>query len=112
MSGDPLDRFDNDVLVRAAMQGIEVEAAVRTPIGRLVVERAMDDAHDALLALIAADPTKVEAIRALQNRVTRAADMCRWIKEVIDTGQIAEAQIREEDGIAEDDAPGAPEADV
>lgn len=105
---DALDRFDNDVVFRTAREGIEIEADMASPIGRLVLERALDEAHDALVQLIVIDPENAKAVRALQNTVRRASDMCRWIKEVMDSGRAAEQQLEERDGLDEDEAPGHP----
>lgn len=110
MTADTLELFD-DVVFRAARQGVEVEKALSSPIGALIVQRALESAHDALLGLIEVDAENPATVRRLQNEAKRAADICRWVKEVLDAGQAAEKQLRQEDGIEEDAASGGADED-
>lgn len=54
-----------------------------------VLNRAADEIDQAVQELKQADPTNQDQIRKLQNTIQRNEDMGRWLREVMDEGDLA-----------------------
>jgi hypothetical protein len=89
----PLD--PNDVTVRAAVFGVQVQQFLDSEIGVYLIERADNQAETALKELVIADPTQPEVIRAIQNRIKVADSIVSWIREAIEMGDQATESLRE-----------------
>jgi Tfp pilus assembly pilus retraction ATPase PilT len=90
----PLD--PQDPTVRAAMFGKQVEQFLSSDIGQYLVERANEQAEAAIKELLVVDPTATELIRATQNRVKVSDSILSWLRDAIQMGEQAQAQLREQ----------------
>lgn len=76
---------EDDIQRRIAF-GIDAEAFLNSPLGRIIQGRAVEEVDDALEALKTVDPEDAKSIRDLQNRAYRAESVKQWIFEVIQDG--------------------------
>lgn len=83
-----------DPIVRTAMFGSQVQQFLDSDIGVYLIQRADEQAEEALKELVAADPDKPEVIRSIQNRIRVADSIVSWLREAIEMGSQAEEQLR------------------
>ena len=84
-------------LEKELLQGIKLgdsaEKLVDSPIGKFLIERAQEDALDAMNTLKTISPIETENIRALQNRIQCAENFETWLMEAIQIGNMSQEQI-------------------
>ena len=84
-------------LEKELLQGIKLgdsaEKLVDSPIGKFLIERAQEDALDAMNTLKTISPIETEHIRALQNRIQCAENFETWLMEAIQIGHMSQEQI-------------------
>lgn len=82
--------------VREIQQAIDlsfqVEAFLKSPIGKHLIKRSDDDVETAVEALKRVDPEDVKAVRALQNTISVAESIQYWLAEAIQSGHNAAEQ--------------------
>ena len=61
-----------------------------------ILHHARLEAADAYSSIATCDPFDGATIRELQWRITRFSDLCRWIRRIHDTGELAAADLTEE----------------
>lgn len=86
----------NDDTVRAAIFGAQVEQFLDGEIGQYLLQRAADEANEAMEQLSTADPEDPKKIREIQNRVKVADLVLSWLREAIVTGDVAQQKLRED----------------
>lgn len=65
----------------------------QTALGQQVQSMALQDEHEALLALAAVDPLDTKAVIAAQTRVKVPAMALQWLLEIIAHGENAQAEL-------------------
>ena len=81
---------DDMQTIRATVAfGLDVEAFMRSPIGRYLTQRANTDRDTAMEALKDADAEDPKAIRKLQNDVRCAGNFLIWLGEAVTEGENA-----------------------
>jgi hypothetical protein len=80
---------DNEMLVRRALFGKQVEQFLSSEVGRYMVARAEDQKSDALAAFKSCDVEDVQNVRALQNKVKLAESIVQWMAEAVSDGLAA-----------------------
>ena len=90
MSNDPVLGLTQQ---RLAEMSMEIEAQLSATQGAapilLMLGLAREEAALALAELAGADAEDAKAIRALQNVISRYADMIRWLRDISTSGQEA-----------------------
>lgn len=86
-------------LTKQARLSIQVEAEITSKAKSepllVILHTAKEDAAEALADLATVDATDEKAIRALQNRVARFADMVDWLRQMLAAGPEAERELDE-----------------
>jgi hypothetical protein len=90
---DQLDASELRELYATVELGLDVQAFLRTPVGKYLWQRASDERVDALADLVDVSPADTEAVRALQSTIKRADSILFWLNEAIEAGKNAEAQL-------------------
>lgn len=73
--------------------GLEVAQFLRSPIGQYLLCKAAEERIDALADLVDVAAEDYAAIRNLQSIIKRADSLEFWLKDVIQAGVNAEAQL-------------------
>lgn len=94
------DLDPNNVNVKDAVFGKEVEDFLHSPIGDFLIQHAEREGESALAMLKKIDAAKTEEIRKLQNIVQRAENFVVWLGDAVTAGHQA---IRVLDGEEEED---------
>lgn len=104
----PTDLFDADTLASMRMRdlrialvtdAIDVQAELRDSLAlRLVLRRLTDDATAAMMEFAFADLGNHAKVMGLQGRVFCMMYLDKTLRDIQERGQVAEAQINEEDG--------------
>lgn len=94
----PFDPFKNDPLINRARLGIEAEAFMKSSLGRYLVSTAEEQIRVLTEDLIQADSDDAKVNRDIRNDIHVCKMFLTWIEEAIDSGRLAEAQIRENEG--------------
>jgi len=84
-----------DDLIREAEIGDEARKFVESELGKAMLDRADQQLRAAQEALETVDPTKIEEIRSLQNKAQMARNFGEWVVELIDRGENALTQWRQ-----------------
>lgn len=87
---------DEDPRYAEVRLGVEIEAFLGSPVGRLISRRAKVLMDVALSLLASADPEDAKGIRELQNQHWRASTVMGWLVEAIREGAHAEADLTAE----------------
>jgi len=91
---------DTDHFVQIARTGIDAEVFMRTPLGKFLESKAMAEEADALAALVDADPEDAKVNRELRNQIHVSRMFLVWIRDAINAGRSAHAQLQEMDELA------------
>lgn len=67
---------------------------------RDILERAREDAGDAVTALVNADPFDAKNVRELQWKVQRFNSLWEYIKEILEEGRSAQSDMNDEESAA------------
>lgn len=78
--------------------GFDVEAFMKTDIGRYLTARANDEIEKALDALAEVNPEDPKAIRAIQNDLKCAQRFLSWMGEAVSVGENAQSTFIEQEG--------------
>jgi hypothetical protein len=81
-------------LLRAARLGIEVEAFLRTPVGKYLHSKALSEIEAATELLIEAQPDDERKNREIRNQIHVARMFLVWMSEAINVGEAAHEQIK------------------
>ncbi len=84
-------------LFTAVEMGLDAQAFLESRLGKYLVQRAEDERDEAMDELKGADSDSPKLIRSLQNRIWRAEQFQYWIAELIQSGNLAEEQLKEMD---------------
>lgn len=86
----------NETLEKARL-GIEAQSFLRSSLGQYLLERAKVDDERLMAELRTVKPSEFERIRDIQNEL-KVIDMFNdYLEEIINSGHLAEQNIREED---------------
>lgn len=92
-------RMEHDPDLRAAALGVELEAALRSPLGNLIVKRAQKQAADAKEELANTDIHDTKRLAELQVAARTGDAIVQWIKEAIEAGlQAHDRMVAKESG--------------
>jgi hypothetical protein len=80
-------------LLKTVELGLDVAQFLRSPVGQYLMQKADDERADALADLVDVSPRDPEAIRALQSTIKRADSIQFWLKDAVQAGINAEAQL-------------------
>lgn len=86
------DTADKELEAIAA-GGMDVEAFMRSTVGRYVLNRAQEEIEEARTQLEAVDPEDPKAIRDLQFVIAVARATTSWLSEAVAEGKNAEEQL-------------------
>lgn len=81
----------------AVEMGLDAQQFLGSRLGKYLIKRAEDERDDAIDELKGADSDSPRLIRSLQNRIWRAEQFQYWIAELIQSGTLAEEQLKEMD---------------
>jgi hypothetical protein len=73
--------------------GLDVAQFLRSPVGKYLMQKADDERADALADLVDASPVDAETIRTLQSTIKRADSIQFWLRDAVQAGINAEAQL-------------------
>lgn len=77
--------------------GFEVQAFLRSNIGKYLVQRAETEVEDAVEALKVVDPEDPKAIRDLQAKIAQAGSFQYWLAEAYQAGENAQRELTSEE---------------
>jgi uncharacterized protein YbjQ (UPF0145 family) len=80
-------------LLKTVELGLDVTQFLRSPVGQYLMQKADDERADALADLVDASPADAETIRALQSTIKRADSIQYWLRDAVQAGINAEAQL-------------------
>jgi CHASE3 domain sensor protein len=83
---------DQDELIAEAEIGDAARKFIESDLGKAMLDKADQQLRAAQEALETVEPTKIEEIRALQNKAQIARNFGEWIVELIDRGDNALTQ--------------------
>lgn len=94
-----LSRFDpqTQLWLAEVQLGDQIEAFLKSPVGRYLLGRADQLKETAVVALCAHDAEDPKGIRALQNDIALCDRFQGWLEEAVLNGTNAEAQIKHRD---------------
>jgi hypothetical protein len=84
-----------DPVVRSAVFGAQVQQFLDSDIGTYLVQCADEQAEAALKELVQADPSDVERVRSIQNKIKLADSVVGWLRDAIVMGEQAANSLRE-----------------
>lgn len=87
---------EEDLLIDKARLGIEAEKFLNTPTGKCIQNKANNDLHKCMEAILNPANQDIQAARD-EAMIIRAA--MGWIVEIIDEGLYAEEQLKEIDAL-------------
>lgn len=73
--------------------GFQVEAFLQSDIGKHLVARADEQVESAVEELKEIDPTHVEGVRLIQNRIKVAESIQYWLADAITSGHAAQDEL-------------------
>ena len=82
----------DDELLSMARMGIDAESFMRTPLGKFLLKKAIEE-------LIDVDPTDVKEATAIRNRIHVARMFKVWMSDAITIGHSAHDQLKELEGM-------------
>lgn len=91
------EQSDNRELINQIDFGMQVEAFLGSEVGKYLIGRAEHDVEEATEQLKNADPENPKLIRTLQNKIKCAESIQYWMAEAIQSGHLAQMQLREQD---------------
>lgn len=91
------DQEQNRKLFADVDFGMEIEAFLRSKVGKYLLARAEDDREKGVAELLEADPSNMAKILQLQSQVKRADSIQQWMAEAIQQGTYAQQQLMEQD---------------
>lgn len=91
------EQSDNRDLIHQIDLGIQIEAFLGSDVGKYLIGRAEHDVEEATEELKKADPENPKLIRTLQNKIKCAESIQYWMAEAIQSGHLAQQQLREQD---------------
>lgn len=77
---------DQVIMIRKAVFGKQVEAFLGSDIGKYLLARALEQKEAAQAEFLEINCADVEKVRQLQNRITQANDIARWLADVVGDG--------------------------
>ena len=86
----------DDPVVSDAVFGEEVKNFLGSRVGSYLIAAAKDEADRAMYAFSQVDPTKPEAIMAIQVRLRAAGLVSNFLAEAINRGRQAVQQLRDD----------------
>lgn len=89
----PDDLKDRNAIQKRIAIGLDVQAFLNSDLGQHILDRARDEALEAMNALKQIAPTKTDEIRELQNTIYRAESFEGWLIEALDIGRVSEEQL-------------------
>lgn len=81
--------------------GIDANKFEESAFGQYLLNRAAQEAHNALMKFKTVDPGDIDAIRKLQFEIKRYEDFERWLSEAIREGKAEYEQYIEEQNRSE-----------
>lgn len=90
---------EHEVLVAEVLLGEDARVFMSSDVGRYLLGRAEQEAHEAAHKLKRVNPWRRRRIMELQNDIWRAESVRDWLLEIIQAGQAAEhaLEVREID---------------
>lgn len=89
----------NKMLLEQGALGEDAKAFIESPLGRLVLTQAHEEAREALSKLRTVHPWRRRKITELQNQVWRAEAFEGWLRGLIAIGSQAVAEYDRRSGI-------------
>ena len=86
-----------DSLLEKARLGIEADTFLSSNLGRKLIEKSREETEKACVRLLEVDPTDARAIARCQMDALVSQKAIEWLAIMVQEGNIAEMQIREED---------------
>jgi geranylgeranyl pyrophosphate synthase len=80
------DDEDQVIMIRRAVFGKQVEAFLSSEIGKYLLARALEQKTEAQSLFLEINCEDVEKVRQLQNRITQANDVARWLSDAVADG--------------------------
>lgn len=80
-----------------AKLGVEAEAFERSALGRYIYDRVEAEVEDLTMQLVAADPFDKDLNLQLRSEIKSRAMVPAWIKEAINSGNMAARRIEDEE---------------
>lgn len=90
------ERYRQDLQAEVAL-GLDAEKFLESKVGLYLIERAMDEAAQAMQAIKSVDPDDSKAVRALQNQIFRAESFVIWLHECKQKGDVAQNTLMEQE---------------
>lgn len=90
-----VDKLDKQLLATVKL-GLDAEAFIQSPLGEHLIDKAREEAIDAMNDLKTVEPTNSKYIQELQNKIHRAENFEAWLFEVVQSGRNAEEQLERE----------------
>jgi len=77
---------DQVIMIKRAVFGKQVETFFNSEIGRYILSRALEQKTEAQRQFLEINCADVEKVRELQNRITQANDIARWLADAVTDG--------------------------
>jgi len=84
---------DNNAIMAGIELGYDVEAFTESKLGKFILDRARDEALEAMNSLKTIDCTEKYQIAKLQNIIHRAESFEGWLIEAYQQGKAMESQL-------------------
>lgn len=91
------DEFSGDDLLDAARLGLDVQHFQKTPGGLALVELAMADLNESLMALLDEPDLSSAKARQAHAKARTARGVMNYMRECVNAGKDAERQLNEDD---------------
>jgi hypothetical protein len=82
----------NKMLLERGALGADADEFLKSPLGRVLLAQAQDEAREALSSLRSVSPWRRRKITELQNVVWRAEAFEGWLRRIVAIGQQALAE--------------------
>lgn len=82
----------NRILLEQGAFGVEAQEFLDSPLGRVLIAQAHEEAREALSTLRKVSPWRRRKITELQNAVWRAESFEGWLRGIVVVGQQAVAE--------------------
>lgn len=93
--------MSNDTLIAEAMLGQDAAEFMRTDLGRYLLGRAEQEAHEAADKLKRVSPWRRRRIAELQAEIWRAESFRDWLLELVRLGESAEHALEQNGALTE-----------
>jgi len=77
---------DEVLMIRRAVFGEQVQQFISSQIGQYLLARAQEEKVNAQIEFLEVDPSNVEAVRTIQNKILLSNKFAGWLQDAVGDG--------------------------